>query len=140
MCVSQRERETSVDIRPLSLPCERKKNPSHALSNNVCYCALRAEEKAQRINTESEKTCSGSAECDPVHCSVIWPSAWMEDLNIMTLDMTERTCWLHSSGSAPRQGGLCLGDTSVLKLPVFVSPKVVFSKLSPTVNSYVIDR
>lgn len=36
----------------------------------------------------------------PVHCSVIWPSAWTEDLNIMTLDMTERTCWLHSSGSA----------------------------------------
>ena len=76
----------------------------------------------------------------PVHCSDIWPSAWMEDLNIMALDMTERTCWLHSSGSALRQGGFCLSDTSVLKLPVFVSPRVVFPGVSPTVNCYVIDR
>lgn len=27
----------------------------------------------------------------PVHCWVIWPTAWMDDLNIMTPNMTERT-------------------------------------------------
>lgn len=47
--------------------------------------------------------------------SVIWPSASTDHPNIMTLDMTEGTCWQHSGGSARRQGGLCLGVTIVLK-------------------------
>lgn len=63
----------------------------------------------------------------------------MDDLNIMTRNMTEQTRWLHSNGSAPKQGGFCLGVTSVLH--VFVPfPKHDSSQQHPTVNSYVTER
>lgn len=55
----------------------------------------------------------------------------------MTLDVTEHTCWLHSSGSALRQGGLCLQDISVLKLPVFITAPCFLLQLSPAEPCYV---
>lgn len=78
--------------------------------------------------------------------SVIWPSAWTDHPNIMTLDMTEGTCWQHSSGSARRQGGLCLHVTNVLKLLNFSQCSQICmcfgfkSLISACVNCYVTDK
>lgn len=112
--VCEREEETTRH--------NNKKKSITCLSNTACYRTPQVKVKARSINMKLEKTCR----VQPVHCSVIWPSAWMEDLNIMTFDITEPTCWLHSSGSALRQGGLCLCDTAVLKLPAFVFQELFF--------------
>lgn len=115
--------------------CGERNSPvlmqSPPVSNNVCYRAPRGRSESSKYKHQVGKDVEQKCKVQPVHCSIIWPSAWMEGLNILTLDMTERTCWIHSGGSAARQGGFCLCDISVLKHPVVVPPKMFFHSCQP---------
>lgn len=56
----------------------------HILNKNV-RSAGRGESLENKH--EVEKGVQREGRVWPVHCSVIWPSAWMDKLNIMTLEI-----------------------------------------------------